>query len=45
VIGVCQRAKLLEPRGDVMALWNRLLARALEPPPSAEVMALHGAAP
>jgi integrase len=43
VIGTYQRATLLEPMREVMALWDRLLTEALEPPPSAKVVPLHGA--
>jgi hypothetical protein len=40
VIGVYQRATLIEPMRRVMALWNRLLVAALELQPSAEVVPL-----
>jgi integrase len=40
VIGTYQRATLLEPMRGAMTLWERLLASALEPPPSADVVPL-----
>jgi integrase len=41
VTGVYQRATLIEPMRQVMALWDRLLRDALDPPPTAEVVPLH----
>jgi integrase len=40
IIGVHQRATLIEPMREVMKLWDRLLTEALEPePPSLRLVA------
>ncbi len=40
VVGVYQRATLIEPMRKMMALWDRLLSEAIDPPASPKVVPL-----